>query len=55
MVSNGSGDNRRSQAATDGTLPALMKLARQGLPAHHSPLVQRRLGVPFLGNLVAGQ
>ena len=45
----------RDLAATDGTLPALIKLTRQELPAHQLPLVQRQLGVPFLGSFLAGQ
>lgn len=39
-------------AATDGTLPALLKLARQRTQSHHLALVQRQLGVPFLGSMV---
>lgn len=36
-------------AATDGTLPAMLALARRQLPGHHLALVQRQLGVPHLG------
>lgn len=43
----------RDVAATDGTLPALLKLTRQQLPRHHLALVRRQLGVPFLGSGVS--
>ena len=43
----------RDVAATDGSLPALFSLSRQQVQSHHLALVQRQLGVPFLGNLVA--
>ena len=42
-------------AATDGTLAGLMKLSGRELPAHQVALVQRQIGVPFFGNLVAGK
>jgi hypothetical protein len=43
----------RAAAETDGTLPGLMTLTGRNLPAHHMALVQRQLGVPFLGNMVS--
>lgn len=45
----------RDVAATDGTLQGLLRLTRQKTQSHQLALVQRQLGVPFLGNLVAGE
>ncbi|WP_194896667.1 serine hydrolase domain-containing protein [Catenulispora pinisilvae] len=42
-------------AAADGTLAGMKKLMGQNLPAHHLAVVQRQLGVPFLGNMVSGK
>jgi hypothetical protein len=44
----------RDVAATDGTLPSLMKLTREQLPHQHLALVRRQLGVPFLGAALGG-
>ena len=49
------GTGVRDVAATDGTLPASVKLTRQRTQSHHLALVQRQLGVPFLGSMVADE